>query len=275
MTASAVPGRRVWRIARKYVEVGLTAVRSAWAYVWNQLLSTLFLMVVLYVFVQLWRVTFAAEGAVIDGYTLPEMIWYLVATEAIILSFPRVHVVLEQEVKGGDLALRLSKPYAYLGFHYATFLGEALVKLAVMLLVGGATARLMVGPIPFRWEAFPVLLLLYLTTHALNFFYIAAVGLLAFWVEEVIGLHLLFDKLKWILGGMLIPVQLYPEAVRRLVGWLPFRHMIGGPAELFVHFSWGGAADLLLHQALWLVVFGLVCAGIYRLGVRRVDLNGG
>ncbi|WP_374712472.1 ABC transporter permease [Symbiobacterium terraclitae] len=275
MIAHAAPGRRVWRIARKYAEVCRIALRSAWAYVWNQLLSTLFLVVVLYVFVQLWRVTFAAQGAVIDGYTLPEMIWYLVATEAIILSFPRVHAVLEQEVKGGDLALRLSKPYAYLGFHYATFLGEALVKLAVMLLVGGTTARLMVGPIPFRWEAAPVLLLLYLTTHALNFFYIAAVGLLAFWVEEVIGLHLLFDKLKWILGGMLIPVQLYPEAVRRLVDWLPFRHMIGGPAELFVHFSWSGAAELLLNQALWLAVFGLVCAGIYRRGVRRVDLNGG
>jgi len=275
MTASAVPGRRVWRIARKYVEVGLIAVRSAWAYVWNQLLSTLFLVVVIYVFVQLWRVTFAAEGAVIDGYTLPEMIWYLVATEAIILSFPRVHAVLEQEVKDGDLALRLSKPYSYLGFHYASFLGEALVKLAAMLVVGGVTAYLMVGPIPFRWEAVPVLLLLYLTTHALNFFYVAAVGLLAFWVEEVLGIHLLFDKLKWILGGMLIPIGLYPETVRRVVEWLPFRYMVGGPAELFVHFSWGGAGALLVHQATWSVVFGLMCSGIFRLGVRRVDLNGG
>lgn len=259
----------------KYVEVGLIAVRSAWAYVWNQLLSTLFLVVVLYVFVQLWRATFAAQGPVIDGYTLPEMIWYLVATEAIVLSLPRVHAVLEQEVKDGDLALRLSKPYSYLGFHYAAFLGEALVKLAVMLLVGGATAWLAVGPIPFRWEAVPVLLLLYLTTHALNFFYSAMVGLLAFWVEEVLGIHLLFDRLKWILGGMLIPVELYPEAVRRVVDWLPFRQMIGGPAELFVHFAWEGALALLLQQALWLVVFGLICTAIYRLGVRRVDLNGG
>lgn len=55
----------------KYVEVGRISVRSAWAYVWNQLLATLFLVIVLYVFVQLWRATFAAEGAVINGYTLP------------------------------------------------------------------------------------------------------------------------------------------------------------------------------------------------------------
>lgn len=267
--------RRVRRRVMKYAEVGRIAVRSGWAYLWNQLLATLFLVVVLYVFVQLWRATFAAEGPVIDGYTLPEMIWYLVATEAIILSLPRVHAVLAQEVKDGDLALRLSKPYSYLGFHYASFLGEALVKLAVMLLVGGATAWLTVGPIPFRWEAAPLLLLLYLTTHALNFFYVAAAGLLAFWVEDVVGIYLLLDRLKWVLGGMLIPVGLYPEAMRRLVAWLPFRHMIGGPAELFVHFSWGGAAALLRQQALWLVVFGCICVGIYRLGVRRVDVNGG
>lgn len=263
------------RFLLKYTEVGLIALRSAWAYAWNQLLSTLFLVVVLFVFVQLWRVTYAAQGSSIDGFTLPQMIWYLVATEAIILSLPRVHVVLEQEVKDGDLALRLSKPYSYLGFHYASFLGEALVKLLILLLVGGATAYLMVGPIPFRLEAAPMLLVLYLTTHALNFFYIAAVGLLAFWVEEVQGLYLLFDRVKWILGGMLIPVAVYPDGVRRIVELLPFRHMIGGPAQLFVQFTWAGAWELLLNQVVWLAVFGLVCTGIYRLGVRRVDVNGG
>ncbi len=259
----------------KYAEVAAITMRSAWAYLWNQLLSTLFLAVVIFVFVQLWKVTYAAQGEVINGFRLAEMIWYLVATEGIILSMPRVHAVLEQEVKDGDLALRLNKPYSYLGFHYASALGEALLKLATLLLVGGGTAYLLVGGFDFRWEGLPVLLLLFLTTHALNFFYIATVGLMSFWVEEVLGLHLLFDRLKWILGGMLIPIDVYPDAARRVVEWLPFRHMIGGPAQLFVKFSWTGAGELLLNQAVWLVIFGLICTGVYRLGVRRVDLNGG
>lgn len=260
----------------KYAEVAAITLRSAWAYLWNQLISMLFLGIIIFVFVQLWRATFAGQGdAVINGFTLPEMIWYLVATEAIVWSLPRIHAVLEQEVKGGDLALRLNKPYSYLGFHYASFLGEALMKLVISLVVGGLVAYLSVGGFAFRWEAVPVLMLLYLTTHGLNFFYIAAIGLAAFWVEEVVGLYLIFDRLKWILGGLLIPVNLYPDAVKRLVLLLPFRHMLGGPANLFVKFSWPAAGELLLHQLVWLLIFGLLCNLIYRLGVRRVDLNGG
>ncbi|MFZ5816236.1 MAG: ABC transporter permease [Bacillota bacterium] len=259
----------------KYVEVASITMRSAWAYLWNQLIANIFLIVVIFVFVQLWKVTYATQGEEINGFRLAEMIWYLVATEAIVLSLPRIHQVLEQEVKGGDLALRLNKPYSYLAFHYASFLGEALLKLVTLLLVGGGTAYLLVGGFGFRWEAAPLLVLLYLTTHALNFFFIASIGLMAFWVEEVVGLYLLFDRLKWILGGMLIPIEVYPDAVRRLVEWLPFRHMIGGPARLFVKFEWAAAGELLLNQLVWLVIFGLICNGIFRLGVRRVDLNGG
>lgn len=259
----------------KYAEVASITMRSAWAYLWNQLISSIFLIVVIFVFVQLWRTTYASEGAVINGFTLPEMIWYLVGTEAIVLSMPRVHAVLEQEVKNGDLALRLNKPYSYLGFHYASFLGDSLLKLATMLLVGGGTAYLLVGGFDFRWEAAPLLLVIYLATHAINFFYIATAGLLAFWVEEVIGLHLLLDRIKWILGGMLLPISVYPEGVKRVVEHLPFQHMIGGPANLFVKFSWGGAGSLLLNQLIWTAIFGLICNAVYRLGVRRVDLNGG
>ncbi|MFZ5827042.1 MAG: ABC transporter permease [Bacillota bacterium] len=259
----------------KYAEVASITMRSSWAYLWNQLIANVFLIIVIFVFVQLWKVTFGAQGEVINGFRLAEMIWYLVATEAIILSLPRIHAVLEQEVKDGDLALRLNKPYSYLAFHYASFLGEALLRLFTLLLVGGGTAYVLVGGFDFRWEAAPLLLLIYLITHALNFFYIASVGLMAFWVEEVVGLHLLFDRLKWILGGMLLPIEVYPDAARRVVELLPFRHMIGGPAHLFVKFSWEGALALLQSQLIWLFLFGLLCNGIYRLGVRRVDLNGG
>jgi ABC-2 type transport system permease protein len=259
----------------KYYEVAAITVRSAWAYLWDQVVSTLYLAVIIFVFVQLWKTTYGAQGEMINGFTLPEMIWYLVGTEAIVWSFPRIHQVLEREVKNGDLALRLNKPYSFLAFHYTSFLGEALMKLAISMGVGGLTAYLLVGGFDFHWAALPMLLVLYLTTHALNFFYIGSIGLAAFWVEEVIGLYLLFDRLKWILGGMLIPIEVYPEAARRVVEYLPFRYMIGGPAHLFVKFTWTEAWSLLANQLVWMVVFGLICHGIYWLGVRRVDLNGG
>ncbi len=235
----------------KYAEVARIHVRSQWAYLWDQLLSSIHLVIIMFVFIQLWRVTYGLRGGgSIDGYTFQEMIWYLVMTEAVVLSLPRIHATIESEVKGGDLALRLNKPYSYLLFHFAAFIGEGVLRFTTSLLIGGLTAYLMVGGFTFHWAGLPILAVLYLTTTALNFFYMASVGLLAFWTEDVLGIFLLFDRLKWILGAFFLPVEVYPEAARRLVEVLPFRHMIGGPARLFVKFSIEDAAGLFVNQAI-------------------------
>lgn len=266
----------LWKQFLKYLEVALITIRSRWTYLWDQLLNTWFLVVVMFVFVQLWKVTYAATGSeAMAGYTLPEIIWYLVATESIIMSLPRVSGAIDAEVKNGDLALRLNKPYSYLGFHYSAYIGEALMRLATTLLVGGLTAYILVGGFAFRWAAVPLLLVVYVTTATLHFFYLAAIGLGAFWMEDTLGIYFLFDRIKWILGGFLIPVELYPDVVRKIAYALPFQHMIAGPARLFVKFDLAGAGALLRSQALWLAIFGLGCFAIFRLGVRKVDVNGG
>lgn len=263
-------------IWRKYAAVAEVNLRSRLAYLWDQLISNLFLIIIIYVFVKLWQVTYAAQGSgTITGYTLPQMIWYLVATEAIIFSLPRTHATLEQEVREGDLALRLNKPYSYLLFHYSASLGEGLFRLFTGLLLGGLTAYLMVGGIPFSLSSVSALLIIYLLTQGLHFCYGAAIGLAAFWTEDITGLFFLFDRVKWILGGLLLPIEVFPAPVRAVAELLPFQHMLYGPARLFVKFSWDGAGRLAAAQALWLTVFAAVCAGLYRLGVRRVDINGG
>lgn len=259
----------------KYLEVARINIRSRWAYLWDQLISNWFLIVILFVFVQLWKVTYSGGDGNIGGYTINEMIWYLVATEVMLLSTPRIHSTIEQEVKAGDLAIRLNKPYSYMLFHLSAFFGEGLMRLATTALVGGATAYVLIGGFDFRWEAIPGLALIWVTTMTINFCYNASIGLAAFWLEDVLGLYFLFDRLKWILGGMLLPIEVYPELVRRVVEVLPFRYMIAGPARLFVKFSWAEFGALLQSQVLWTAIFGLICWGIYRLGVRRVDLNGG
>ncbi|HYF95056.1 MAG TPA: hypothetical protein VD969_22800 [Symbiobacteriaceae bacterium] len=260
----------------KYLEVARINVRSRWAYLWDQLVSTWFLVVVMFVFVQLWKVTYGAGGrGEIGGYSLNEMIWYLVATELIVTSAPRIHSLIEEDVKSGDLAIRLNKPYSYLLFHFSSYLGDGLIRLATAALTAGLTVYLLIGGFGFRWEGIPVFFTVWLVTMGVNFCYNATIGLAAFWMEDVAGLYFVFDRVKWILGGMLLPVELYPDAVRRIVEVLPFRYMIAGPARLFVKFSWQEARALLQSQLIWALVFGVVCAGIYRLGVRKVDVNGG
>ena len=128
--------------AIKLFEIARITLRSRFRYLWDMIGSTLFLAVVMFVFNRLWTVTYASSGTAsggsktLAGFTLDQMIWYLVATETIIMSMTPIHRHIEREIREGDVAIRLNKPYSFLGFHWSVFLGEGLLKAGILILVG-------------------------------------------------------------------------------------------------------------------------------------------
>src|SRR5919204_708692 len=84
--------------ARKYAAIFSTTLRNQLAYAGEMLLRTVFLVMILYIFLQLWRATYAARGgAAIAGFSVAQMIWYLALTESIVLSRPNVSRVVDEE----------------------------------------------------------------------------------------------------------------------------------------------------------------------------------
>ncbi len=265
----------------KLFEIARITMRSRLRYLWDMIGATLFLAVVMFVFVRLWTVTYqstSADGSskgLIAGFSLSQMIWYLVATETIIMSMIPIHRHIEREIKDGDVAIRLNKPYSFLGYHWSVFLGEGVMKAGILILVGGFVAMAMVGPISFSFASIPALAITFVFTATLNFFYGALIGLVAFWTEDVTGFYFVFDRMKWLLGGFLMPITLFPGWLQEFASWLPFSLMIYKPARLAIDFSWESWAEVSMQQIALIMVMGLIVQGVYRLGVRRLDVNGG
>src|SRR5206468_11897150 len=91
--------------AAKYAALFAAGIHNQLAYWGEWLLRGVFLVMVLFVFLQLWEATYRAQGkATIAGFTLPQMLWYLALTESIVLSRPRVNQAIDQEVRTGDIA---------------------------------------------------------------------------------------------------------------------------------------------------------------------------
>ncbi|MGE4130553.1 MAG: ABC transporter permease [Bdellovibrionales bacterium] len=258
----------------KYFWILRTTVRSKWAYPLDLLASTSFLAVILFVFVHLWRISYQ-DHPQIEGFSFAMIIWYYVGTESIIMALPFIHRIYEREIKEGDVAVQLNKPYQYLIFHGATYLAEALSRVVFLLLVGCSIAYFMAGPISFNWYSLPALALVYVVTVLLHFLYNSMIGLSAFWTEDVTGLFFIFDRAKWLLGGFLLPVSFFPEPLKSIAESLPFRWMINEPAMLFVNFSSERLVRVLSHQVALFVILAILAQGIYQLGVRRLNVNGG
>jgi ABC-2 type transport system permease protein len=203
------------------------------------------------------------------------MLWYLAMTEAITLSAPRIAQEVDQDVRTGALAVQLIRPLEYPLARLWTTLGERLVRFALNGEVGAAIALLFVWPINFSAAGLLMFALALPMAFVLDFLGNFLIGLAAFWIEDTSGLTLIYSRVTMILGGMLIPLELFPERLQPILRALPFASIVYGPARLFVHPDAAFLADLVVRQGIAIGAFALVVTAVYRIALGRIHSNGG
>lgn len=261
---------------RKYSEVLVVTAQSTLAYPLDVLARSDLMAVVIFVFIQLWAVTFQVSGRTsVGGFDLPRMIWYLALTETIIMSCPRTFTLIDQDVKSGDLAYTLNRPYNYALFQFATYMGNGLLALPLNFSVGAILALTLAGAPPIPALAWPAVIFVSLLAMSLNFVIELGIGLLAFWFEYTYAFFWIYQKIVFTLGGLFLPLDLFPPVLRQVAANLPFTSISYLPAKLAAAFDVTRFFETAATQVLWLVAVAAVAALIYRGGVRRVDVNGG
>ncbi len=260
----------------KYAWIGLTSARSNLAYAGEVAARTVFLAVILFVFLQLWTVTYAETGAErLGGLTLAEMLWYLAMTECMALSTGRIAWEVDQDVRTGALAVQLIRPLSYPLYRLSVSLGERAVRYAMSAVVAALVALTLVGPVGVSATGLVQFVAALPLAFVLDFLAYLLIGLCAFWLEDTTGLTLIYSRVTMILGGMLLPLELFPDGLQAVARSLPFALVMYGPARLFVRPDAGFLAELLMKQ----VVFVLVLTGailiVHRTAMRRLFANGG
>lgn len=124
-------------------------------------------------------------------------------------------------------------------------------------------------------RGWPLVLVAVLGAWLINFCIGALIGLAAFVSEEVSPYEWIYQKMIFILGGMLIPLDFYPAWLQSIAKALPFAYAMYGPARLFVTPDLGQFSSLVLGQGLWILILGGLLALAYSRGVRRLAINGG
>lgn len=260
---------------KKYWAIFKLQLANGLAYPAEFLGRSLMILPFMWIFYQLWRVTFSASGSeVMNGLTLRSTLWYLVIAEVIELSRPRVGNTISDAVKDGSIAYILSKPYNFLWYHYSSSMADTVFRALINLVLGGAMAWVLVGPPPSFWGLLVVLPAL-LGAWGLNYCIAALIGLSAFWVEDISAFQWIYQKLAFILGGLLIPLDFYPAWLRTIATALPFSAMTYAPARLFVEPELSGFFAVMGMQAIWLLVFVGVLSLTYRRSVAALTVNGG
>jgi ABC-2 type transport system permease protein len=266
----------------KYWAIFKTQLVNSLAYPADLFSRSISILIFMWIFAQLWRVTFQAStgctgscpDVTISGMTLHDTLWYLMLAETILLSKPRIAASIAVSVKDGSIAYLLNKPYHFLLYQLSVGLGDSLMHMAFNVLAGGALVWLLIGPppSPFGW---PFTLVFILLGWLIDFCLAAIIGLAAFVTEDVSAFEWIYQKILFVLGGLLIPLDFYPAWLKNIALSLPFAYTIYGPARFFVDPQFGRLLSLLAGQLIWLSVLALIVTALYNRGVKVLTINGG
>ena len=259
--------------ATKYLFVARTSLTAQLAYVWDLVGRSLFFVIVLLVFHQLWSASI--EGTAL-GLDANQLVWYLVATEVIMLSTPSGRALgVDKDIKSGNIAYLINRPYNYPLFMLGRYWGETLASMLTNIIIGTITALILVGPPPITPSSLPALGLVITMAVSLKFFITMLISLTAFWVEESGPFHWIYSKLLFTIGGLFVPLEFFPGWLHQVAQTLPFSLMLYAPARLMVDWNPSSFWSIVGRQFLWLAVATVLTQLIFTRGVKKLNVHGG
>ncbi|MBG0969480.1 ABC-2 family transporter protein [Bacillus sp. SRB3LM] len=261
-------------VLTKYYSIFITSVKSNLAYVKETLYGTTFMLVIMYIFINLWEVAFASKSTSLS-MDFVQTVWYLLIAEAIVLSLNPVYITIGEEVQSGSLAYTINRPYNYLAYHFFNGLGESLLRFIINLFSGAILVLILVGPIHVEvLNLVPVGIIIFLA-FLLNYCLSALIGFSAFFTEDTSGIAFIYQKFLFILGGVLIPLDFFPGFMKQITNYLPFAFITFAPSKLVIDFSLLNFYHTLSGQVLWIVLFMLILNIVFKIGKRKLTINGG
>lgn len=184
---------------------------------------------------------------------------------------------LNYEIRQGVLQQRLLKPIHPFWVYSAANLGALPLRVVLSApLVAISAIFFEALPLPHTLGGIFAFCVALTQAWLINFFVMALVGGLAFFIESSLGVFEFYLLAFVLLSGYIVPLDLFPEGIRRVAVWLPFRFTVAFPVEIATGtLAEGTVGPLLAVQAAYVLATGLGAWAVFRTGVRRFGAFGG
>lgn len=262
---------------KKYLYIYKATLIENLSYITNIIFGFFNFFIMMFVFLNLWQYIYSDSTQIINGYTMEQMIWYVLITET--LWFGTRNKILtneiSQDIKSGNIAYNINKPYNYIFYIIAKHLGEITVKFLLFCLVGGIVGVLFVGPIQnFNIANIPFIAICLILGMLINSIIRIAISVISFWIEDSTPFHWVYDKLILVLGT-LFPIEMFPDFLKPIIKCTPIFVVTYGPAKLIIDFSFESFIQVFIAQIIYLVVVVALVIILYEKGVKKLNVNGG
>jgi ABC-2 type transport system permease protein len=257
----------------KYRAVGRMGLRQALVERGGLIASSAFLLLILLVFSQLWEAM--RETGALGALTASDLLWYLAVTEWIAIGTIPLWSNIQEDVRTGDLAYLLPRPMSYIGYKLADGYGRLAARMVVLGIASLGGAWAFSGSLPSEPLGLLFAIPLALLASCVLVIYYAWLGLLAFWLQDAQPVYFIFQKLLFVLGGLILPLTIYPDWLATLGAWTPFSAILYGPASSVHEANLLAVLWTATRLLLWGGVGVVLLAWTYSKALRSLVVNGG
>lgn len=222
--------------------------------------------------------TVRAAGGHVRGYDTASMSTYVWLSQGLLGSVNlNGRTDLALRVRDGQVAVDFLRPVDLQAATIATEAGASLFALLPRglpsVLLGAVVVGMRVPTAPASYLLGAVSLALGIVVSAATVYLIAVVG---FWLVETRGLQILYMLASGFLGGLYVPIALFPHWLRILAAATPFPSIMMYPIDVLSGLGGvSGAARLVLAQLAWLAAVAAAGQLLTRAGRRRLEVQGG
>ena len=219
----------------------------------------------------------AARSGPVGGYSQTGFAaYYLCALLVRLMTGAWVVWELTMEIRSGTFALRLLRPMNPL----IQFSAENLAAIPMRGIVAFPVVAILLwaarSELTHDWFIWLLVCASLMGAWLLYFLVQAIIGTLALRFESASSLFEAWLGVSNILSGYLIPLDLFPSAVRGVSLVLPFRFQLSYPVELMLgRWSRGEALELLAAQWAYVLIFFIATRVAWRWGLRHYAAYGG
>lgn len=262
---------------KKYLFILKTELMSSLQYIFNVLIGFVGYFIHIFIFMNLWKYIYSDPTELINGYSIDEMIWYVIITEILwsVVGGRRLCRKISNDVKNGNIAYNINKPYNYIGYALSSHLGEVIIKFILYTILGISIGFVFLGTMP-KFNIFSVLgvLLTSILAIIIDTLFIIFIGLFSFIIEDSGPFYWLYSKVILIFGTV-FPIELFPKIIRPILIYSPIVAISYGPAKLFVNFTTNNFIKILICQIIYLIIIYILSYFVYKKGVKNLNVNGG
>jgi len=225
----------------------------------------------------LWKSIYK-HAEVIRGLTFNETFLYVGLGSAVfILLKTYVDWFIHSDIREGTIANYLIKPIDVglytLFFSFGFFLMNvtAITIPTFLLLIFVFKVQFTLGIGLFL---FPIsLLIAFLISFSFDYF----IGLFGFYTESVWGLSTSKEIIITVFSGALIPLQFFPDAIQKILLWLPFQAIYHTPLMMITRpdQGWDVFLPMLGVQLFWAAALFIGARLFYSQAVKVLRISGG